>query len=290
MKKYTKIVLVLAYDGSDTFGWQKQKNKPTIQGLLEQSLQSLFKQPIKTQGSGRTDAKVHALHQVAHFTLPQTFALNLSENLAQNTKTLSHILRATQKKLPDFIQIKKAFVTLNSFHALHSAQKKTYKYIISSSTSPFKKKYAYCIQKKQFETLKQKILELNALSQALIGQHDFKSFQSSGTPTATTTRTISEALWKETSSSLQLTIIGNGFLKQMVRNIIGAQIHLVLKNTQSEQQSKKTNQKPSSLVLTQWKKIISQKNRQKAFKPAPPQGLYLAHVQYPKIHKIPLFI
>ena len=114
-----KVKLQLAYDGSPFGGWQKQKNgKATVQGELEKALSRIFNQPVNTIGSGRTDAGVHAFQQIVHFEV---------ENIPEKLK----LIRALNSLTPPEIVIHQAWQAPDEFHALLSAEKKTYKYLIS---------------------------------------------------------------------------------------------------------------------------------------------------------------
>lgn len=266
-----------------------------MQESLEKLLSNLFKEPVALQSSGRTDAGVHAFSQAAHFCLPKI--ISLSTNF-QNTskephlKVLLSILKAAKKLCPPNIQIKEAFLVDDSFHALRSAVNKTYTYFISPEVSPFNSSQIYNLAPEVFDYLKNNINLLHQLASHLIGEKDFKSFQNTGTPVKTTIRQISESSWQihqlkkpqlgpisllgAPQEYLEFNITGNGFLKQMVRNIVGCQLYLVQKTV-----------KP----LEEFKKIINLAKTQKIFPSAPPQGLYLKQINYPQsLDKFPLKI
>ena len=250
-----RIKFKLSYDGTDFCGWQKQKDhamkpdRPSLQETLEQALQKLFRQPISLSASGRTDAGVHAVAQIAHFDtdrpLPKDFCW------------------AMRSLLPSTIAVQQAWIAPSEFHSTLSAEKKTYKYWVWNGDRPsaLLSRYSYWVRKPLDLDL------LNQYSQALIGQHDFKSFQSVGTPVKTTVRHIYQAKWKRKNSKLiEFEVTGNGFLKQMVRNLVGTQIDFHLKDQPVERISQ----------------VLSSLDRQKAGPTAPPQGLFLFRVYYPK--------
>lgn len=243
-----RVRLQIAYDGTDFVGWQKQKNGKAIQNHLEEALGKIFSCEVKTIGSGRTDAGVHAFDQNAHFDLPKALG---DFDLIYSLNSL----------LPKSIVIKKAWQVPASFHALHSAQEKIYRYrILQGSTAcPLRRHFTWHLRQK-LETEK-----LNLLSEILVGQHDFKSFQSTGTKVATTIRKVLSARWQEEGDELIFIVKGNGFLKQMVRNIVGTVVALALEG-----------RGPEELL-----EILASKDRRKAAPPAPPQGLYLQEVVYP---------
>lgn len=249
-----RIKLLLSYDGTDYCGWQKQKahkhasEKPNLQETVEKALSKIFNEPIKLSASGRTDAGVHAMAQIAHF-----------DTKRQLPKDICWALKA---KLPLDIVAKNAWVAPDEFHSTLSAVKKTYRYWIWNHQRPtaLLNRYSYWVRKPLDLDF------LNDCSKYLIGQKDFKSFQSVGTELRHTTRTIYKAEWTVRKSGMvQFEITGNGFLKQMVRNVVGTQIDLFLQNKTPEKMLE----------------IIAQEDRKKAGSAAPPQGLFLYKVYYP---------
>ncbi len=273
----------------------------SVQETLEKLLSNLFKESISLQSSGRTDAGVHAFNQIAHFSLPKMISLScdfpdLSKfQKVENTnafKILLNLLKVAKKKCPKNIQIKKAFLVDDDFHALRSAVDKTYTYFISSETTPFNSSQIYNIGVESFTYLKKNIHILQQLAATLIGEKDFKSFQNTGTPVKNTVRNIFESSWQIQKTTppqiapisllgapaeyLEFNITGNGFLKQMVRNIVGCQLYLIQKKSEP---------------LKHLQSIIEQASTQKIFAPAPPQGLYLRKINYPaSLDKFPLKI
>jgi tRNA pseudouridine38-40 synthase len=251
----TRIRLLISYDGTDYCGWQKQKEhkhaspKPTIQETLETALSKLFNEPIRTMGSGRTDSGVHAMGQVVHFETSQTY---LPKDFSWAMKSL----------LPVSIAVKKAWTAPEDFHATLSATHKTYKYWVWNSERPtaLLARYSNWIRNPL------DLEYLNAQAALLVGEKDFKSFQSVGTEVATTVREIYSAQWvRKKNSIIEFQITGSGFLKQMVRNIVGTQIDLCQKGQPIER-------------ITQ---ILAERDRRKAGPAAQPQGLFLSRVYYP---------
>lgn len=252
-EKKFRIRVDVAYDGSYFMGWQRQKEGSyTVQGVLEQKLQQILKQNISIMGAGRTDRGVHALQQVFHFDLPTD---------------PSHIKlkRALTALLPRAVSVKKVYIAPPEFHSLRSAEEKIYKYLIHNSATPSALKWKRC----HWEPHHKLNLEyLNKMSQILVGTHDFKSFQNAGTVLKTSVREIYEASWVEKKPGwIEFTVRGNGFLKQMVRNIVGTLLGL------------ERRQAPPEALLA----ILNGKERKLALKTAPPDGLYLARVVYPKV-------
>ncbi|MCB9027199.1 MAG: tRNA pseudouridine(38-40) synthase TruA [Bdellovibrionaceae bacterium] len=245
-----KIKLLMAYDGSPFGGWQKQKRgKPTLQGKLEEALSIVFNQSINTMGSGRTDTGVHAMGQVVHFEVEK-----FPENL--------NLVRALNSLTPPEMVIKAAWEAPHDFHAVASAIKKNYRYLILNSELPSAFRHKYSTWVKHALDLQ----KLNQLTSPLLGEHDFKSFQTTGTEVSSTIRRIYDLQWRAKAGELvEFSITGSGFLKQMVRNIVGTALDLHRKGLNSKHMSE----------------ILASRNRTQALGTAPAQGLYLYKVEYP---------
>jgi len=251
----TKIKFITSYDGTNYCGWQRQNHGPlkSVAHTIEDVLSKLFNEKIGLYASGRTDAGVHALNQVCHF---------------ETHKTPEHFEKwdfcwAMKSQLPPSIVIKSAWVAPSEFHSTLSATHKTYRYQILNRPrgSPFLDRYADWIRR----PLDLKKLQL--LTDQLVGTHDFKSFQSVGSDVTHTVRQIYKAKWSYRNSELvQFRITGSGFLKQMVRNIVGTALML-------ERQG---------LGVEEMQRILQGRERRLAGPPAPPQGLFLERVYYPK--------
>ncbi len=252
-----KVRLLLTYKGSRYFGWQKQKNnQASIQGVLEFAILKLFKNPISVIGSGRTDRKVHALGQVAHFKPPFE---NLEKIRRYNLpKSLNHFL-------PKDIYVRSAFLAPDEFHARFSAIAKTYVFFILNQKSPSILSHDFIWQ---ISNRKLDLEKLKKISKEFLGKKDFKSFQSRGTDVKKTTRIIYHAKWSKISKSLySFTITGSGFLKQMVRNLVGTQINLL----------------DETFPEKKMRQLLNQKLKDKGtFLTAPAEGLYLKHIFYPR--------
>lgn len=247
-----RVRLLLSYDGTPFNGWQRQPSgKPTVQGELERALSQILDEPITVHGSGRTDAGAHALGQVAHF------------DTTKNPRNYS-LRHALESLTPSEIAIRQTLLAPKDFHSRASATSKTYRYLILNRTvpSPFRHNHTFWCQRPL------KLKTLNELSRPLLGEKDFRCFQSVGTPVATTVRTIHQAEWVQLSGGLlEFTITGTGFLKQMVRNIVGTIIDLYFQEAS-----------PDQMV-----ELLLSKNRTLAGTTAPSKGLYLHQVYYPKI-------
>lgn len=249
-----RIKFTVAYDGTDFCGWQRQNQdgKPSICQTIQDGLDKVFDQKISLFASGRTDAGVHALNQVCHFDT------NRSEHRLKGFD-LGYALKS---HLPSTITIKKAWIAPDDFHATLSPDKKTYRYLVYNAPrqSPFMGRYSLWVKK----TLDLDFL--NKSSQYLIGNQDFKSFQSTGSDVENTVRHVESAQWQWRRPGIaQFSITGSGFLKQMVRNIVGTQLLLERKGRSAEE----------------IKHIIAACDRKVAGPPAEPQGLFLLKVYYP---------
>lgn len=250
-----KIRLLLSYEGTDFCGWQKQKDHaygpelPSLQETVEKALEKIFQHPIDLCASGRTDAGVHAVGQVAHFLTERPIPKDLCW--------------ALKSFLPTSIAAKGVWEAPRDFHATLSAEKKTYRYWIWNNprATALLARYSWWIRKP---------LDLDFLQSTcgyLLKKQDFASFRSMGTPVQHTIREIFAADWKQIKPGLiQFEVTGSGFMKQMVRNIVGTQVDLFLKNRPAEAMSQ----------------ILAEKDRKKAGPTAPPQGLFLYKVYYPK--------
>ena len=246
-----RIRLRLSYDGTDFYGWQKQpKHSPTVQGILEKLLSKIYDDTIQVVGSGRTDRGVHALNQWAHADIP-------------SHKNVDQLHYKLQRMTPGSISIKSIEEAPSDFHAQISAQSKCYTYRLFPRKNPNPLIYRYSWHFK-------KPLDLNYLQEAseiFLGEHDFSSFQSQGTPVSTPVRKIMICRWvPKKSGFVDFQIQGNGFLKQMVRNMVGTIMW--------------HHEKASD--IQELKDVLKACNRSAAAAPAPPQGLFLSSVQYPQ--------
>lgn len=197
--------ITLAYDGSRYSGWQKQGNTPnTIQGKLEKVLSAMFGTPIEIQGSGRTDAGVHAAAQVANFKV--------------DTKaTAQEVCKYLRNYLPQDIGVLDVTEVSTQFHARLTAKRKTYCYRIWNSEVPnvFERKYLYVLP----DALD--IASMQASIPYFLGEHDFRAFCSNPDFKKSSIRTIYAMELEQIGQELRLTVTGNGFLYNMVRLIMG---------------------------------------------------------------------
>jgi tRNA pseudouridine38-40 synthase len=240
--------LIIEYDGSCFCGWQRQKKERTIQAEIEKALMTMTAQPIVLTGSGRTDSGVHALGQVANFHCDTDLTADVFQ-------------KGLNSLVADDIVIKSCQEVQERFHARYDAKSKTYHYRILNRKIPSAvgRQYAWFIRKK---------LNIDAMrkaSQSIIGTHDFKAFEAAGSPRSTTTRHVIRAdFFGDQSDHLIFEIEANGFLRFMVRNIVGTLVQVGLQK----------------VTPAGFKVILLSKDRDQAGMTAPPQGLFLIEVKY----------
>ncbi|GAI13557.1 unnamed protein product, partial [marine sediment metagenome] len=202
------IKLTLEYEGTKYYGWQKQKNLLSIQGILEDKISQITQEKITLNGSGRTDAGVHALGQVANF----------KTNSSIPWMELPLILN---RMLPLDIRIKKAEMVDDDFHARYSAISKIYHYYVLNSNlnnnylSIFLRNYVYCVYKKI------NLDEMKKASKFLHGKHNFTSFACSGSRIRNRERTIKEITITKEGNLFCFHLEADAFLYKMVRTIVG---------------------------------------------------------------------
>lgn len=242
------IKLTVAYDGTNYNGFQRQKNALGIQQVLETGLTKIMGEDIWLVASGRTDTGVHAHGQVVSFT-------------TASKVPAERIPIALKKQLPGDIVVTKAEEAPAFFHARYQAREKTYKYriIVNTVSDPFIRNYAWEIKTP---------LNVEAMQQAadyLLGEHDFSAFRNAGSAPVSPVRRMRVAKWSSKSNKEYIfTIIGDGFLYHMVRNIVGTLV--------------KVGQ--GRLEPQDFERILLSRQRSLAGMAAPPQGLYLEKVKY----------
>jgi tRNA pseudouridine38-40 synthase len=242
------IRLLLEYDGSRYHGWQRQLDVATIQGVLEAAVAHLTREPVAIIGSGRTDAGVHARGQVANFRTGSAIPLRAFH---QGLNSL----------LPKDIAVLEASEAEPEFHARKSARAKTYEYRILNrpDRSPLYRNYAWWLAPR---------LDLAAMAAAagcLPGEHDFTAFRASGSDNINPVRRVLAADWREEPGGwLSFTITATGFLRGMVRSLVGTMVEV-------------SRGKAPPAILAE---LLASGDRHLAGPTAPPQGLYLVDVFY----------
>lgn len=244
-----RIRIIVAYDGTDFHGWQAQPGLPTIQSVLEEIVGGIESKAVRVEGSGRTDAGVHALAQVGAFTIENPIP---GENLR----------RAMNRLLPASVRILAADEVHPEFHPRFDAVAKTYRYTIfrDEVCPPFEWRYVYHHPYP---------LDEGAMSRAAAvyaGEHDFRAFAAADNRSepASTVRTIFSSVMERRGNTLVYTVRGSGFLKHMVRNIVGTILEAGRGNIDADSLSKKSG------------------------RTAPAKGLTLVSVEYPEGSALPL--
>lgn len=262
--------LTLAYDGTDFRGWQVQPDAPTVQGELQAALGRVTGEAPLPQGSGRTDAGVHALAQVASFQLRAPIPA-------------ANLLRALNRTLPSSIRVLEARTMPETFHARHAATAKTYEYRIfrGEICPPFAARYVYACPWPMDEAL------LDKTASMFPGEHDFLSFAATDPDLSarqahsaidipshdqielpSTIRTIYASAWGRQSTAdgelLVYRVRGNGFLHHMVRNLVGTMLDVARGHFHAEDIPE----------------ILAARSRSAAGSTAPARGLFLHSVEY----------
>jgi len=249
--------LVLAYDGTDYIGWQRQATGVSIQGLLEDALREFDDREVPVAGAGRTDAGVHALGQVASCALDRTI-------------DASTLVRALNHKLPLDVRVRSAHEMAPRFHARFDARAKTYRYRIwnAAVASPFQRRYAWHLPASL------NLEAMRAAARCVEGTHDFAAFQGQGSEAATTTRTIFQLRIADCGlridgssiggSRIDVQVVGDGFLRHMVRALVGTLVDVGRGRREAGGMSD----------------LIASRDRTAAGQTAPAQGLFLASVRY----------
>lgn len=257
-----RILLTISYDGTKYYGWQRQKDKMTVQQRVEEALSELYNQEIEILGASRTDAGVHAMSQKATYSVIEPII------------PVERITRAINHLLNDDVIITKCEEIGEEFHPQHSAKAKTYSYTIlnSENQEPLLRNYTWNVKRN---------LDIEKMQEAtkyFIGTHDFSSFRATGGQAKTTVRTIYDLKIHEEPTTftknmanvsydnrkIVITVTGNGFLYNMVRIIAGTLMYV-------------GNGKIKPCEIAD---IINSLDRKKAGVTAPPQGLCLMNIEY----------
>jgi tRNA pseudouridine38-40 synthase len=245
------LKLTLAYDGTDFAGWQSQPGQRTVQDCLEEALLKVTGERVRTVASGRTDAGVHALGQVV--------SVNSTSRLSAEI-----LLRALNAEVPEDLAILSVEDAPPGFHAIHDAVLKRYRYVIHDGPVPsvFARRYAWHVRRRLNEEA------MRRAAQALIGEHDFTSFETQGSPRASPIRRVFERSVERRpppdQDLIHIEVEADGFLYNMVRAIIGTLVE-VGRGARDEGW-------PAA--------VLAARNRSAAGATAPPHGLFLVAVEY----------
>ena len=240
--------IIIEYLGTNFIGWQIQKKGPSIQLIVEKALTRVLKSKIKINGSGRTDAGVHAKGQSANFIF--------NKIIEDEYKFLNSVNFFLKNKSVSIVKINKKKIF---FHARHSVKKKIYKYIIfnRSFISPIYEKRSWLIKNKLDMKMMKKGIKF------FLGTHNFSAMRAASCSAKNPNRTISKANIKKKGDKIFITFESKSFLQKQVRSMVGC-----LKYVGEKMEARKI------------KKVISSKQRSYCAPPAPPEGLYLEKVIY----------
>lgn len=237
--------LTLSYDGTNYHGWQIQPNAVTIQELLQGALKKITNEDIKVTGSSRTDAGVHARKYVCSF-------------MSDTSIAPERMLHAINSCLPDDVRVSKCEIVPDDFNARFSTKEKTYLYRINTAKVPdvFNIKYSWHV------TYELDFDKMCAEAKKLLGTHDFTSFMAAGSDIVSTERTVTDIKLTREGDFINMYITADGYLYNMVRIITGTLVYVGMGK------------------IDDIAKVINAKDRTKAGKTAPPQGLFLYDIEY----------
>ena len=240
-----RFVLHIEYDGTAYAGYQLQPDQKTIQGELESALYKLYKQAIRVHGSGRTDAGVHAIHQIVHFDPPAELK-NLNIKAALNTL------------LPKDIRVLHSAQSNEHFHSRFSAKERQYRYIVSQQCTALDRHRVWQIyQELDFKTMQE-------AADIFVGEHDFTSFCSSQAEVDHKRCIITRSEWIKEKERYVYWIHGNRFLHSMVRSLVGTMVEVG----------------KGKISINDLCTLLQKQERKGEALTAPPQGLTLMNVIY----------
>ncbi len=242
-----KIRIILEYDGSNYSGWQLQAGQDSIQARLEAVLERIFSQKVRVHGSGRTDAGVHALGQVAAFELPRKFAPD-------------ELMHAMNALLPLDVAIIAADAVGDDFDPRRDARQRVYEYrvINCERRSAFDFRYAWRVPAPL------NLVALNSAARRFVGEHDFAAFRSLGSEEKTTVRRVFASEWSREGNRFVYRVEASGFLRHMVRTMVATMIAVGR----------------GRLAAAQVTTLIEARDRALVPASAPPCGLFLVEVRY----------
>ncbi len=246
------IKLLIAYDGTDFSGWQRQPDRRTVQQVLEEAIGELTGAVPTTNASGRTDAGVHALGQVVHFHTASRHSAGV-------------FIKALNALLPADVRVKRACEMPQAFHATLDAKTKLYRYVIDNGpvADPFQLRYAYHVYHR---------LDTDAMNRAgapLKGRHDFHSFETNWPNRTSSVRTVTHLAVSRMGDFVSVEVEADGFLYNMVRSIAGTLILVGL------------DRRPEGWVA----QALAAEDRSASGPTAPPHGLFLVRVNYEVPHQ-----
>jgi len=246
------IRLVIAYDGSDFSGWQKQKNGRSVQEELEKALLIMHKHEVRVIGSARTDAGVHAMGQVAGF---HTDIASIPAD---------HFVPALNRLLPRDIRVLSSEEVKPDFHARFDASLRRYRYFMSCGMAPD----PFVLRYTHFSPHYPSLSILNSMAFVVLGEHDFSTFASAQDKSESRFRFISESVFFLERGLFVYQIAGNAFLWRQVRSLVGTFLEL---------EKKAKNPCEAEVMM---REVLESKDRSKAGPTAPACGLFLWNIEY----------
>lgn len=242
-----RVLLTIAYDGTDYHGWQVQPNGITVQEVLQKGLCELLGTKTGATGCSRTDSGVHAKQFCCH--------VDCDDNIPEDA-----FIRGLSAKLPSDIAVIDCKTVASDFHARYNALGKTYVYNILNSKikDPFLERYYWRIEREL------DIDKMNEFCGKIVGKHDFYAFSSSGRTVEDTVRTVKECFVTKRDNKVKLQITADGFLYNMVRIIVGTAVAV----------------SDGRIDPNYTEKILAEKKRENAGITAPAKGLFLEKVIY----------
>lgn len=241
------LKLTVEYDGTAYHGWQVQPGLPTIQGVFDETVKRISGDEVRVTGAGRTDAGVHAMGQVANFWTKKDLAPDAWR-------------RALNGLLPSDIVVQRVEPAPEDFDARRSARHKTYRYTILNTPHPSALERHWVLHISDSLAL----AEMAEGAAYLIGEHDFSAFRAANDNLRNPVRRVYEARFGSEANHLHLVMTGSGFLKHMIRIIVGTLLDVGR----------------GKLTPDDFQRILRSKDRQGAGRTAPPHGLCLMHVSY----------
>jgi len=243
-----RYFIELSYKGTNYHGWQNQRNGISVQEVLEETLSTMLRRPVELVGSGRTDAGVHAAQQFAHFDLEEPLPLS------------GALLHALNCMLPPDVAIHAVFPVRPDDHARYTAFSRYYQYRIRQQKSPFLTDLAYVFRAGL------DIDRMNEASALLLQHTDFQSFSKVRTSVSHFRCKIERAEWLLDGQELTFHIKANRFLYGMVRTLVGTLLEVG----------------QGRLTVAGFEEVILARDRRKAGRSVPPNGLFLVEVGYPE--------
>ena len=241
-----RYFIELQYDGAAYCGWQRQPDQTTVQGVLEDALTRLLRQPTEIVGAGRTDTGVNASFYVAHF--------DTAEEI-----DCGHIAYKLNAMLPQDIAIKRIYRVADDMHARFDAIEREYTYLLSPVKSPFRRHSAWIYY------IPLDVEKMNAAAKVLLETDDFTTFAKLNSNNKTNICKVTHAEWVvESDGTLRFTIRADRFLRNMVRAIVGTLVDVGR----------------GRYSIGEFAEIVDSKDLSKASSGAPPQGLFLSNVKY----------